>query len=130
MKIRLTVPFFSQRENNVIWADNYDQQVNGFSLGAIQYRSCNITCLTMILHYYSIIDLTPDQLLDRIRDKDDSIHSLEKIVDIIFYAIKKGKIIGTQGRGRPIYECNYNGKIQRIAITVSNNGFIVGANPN
>ena len=64
MKIQLNVPFFSQRENNVIWDDKYDQKVAGFPLGAIQYRSCNITCLTMILHYYSIIDLTPDQLLE------------------------------------------------------------------
>ena len=53
MKIQLNVPFFSQRENNVIWDDKYDQKVAGFPLGAIQYRSCNITCLTMILHYYS-----------------------------------------------------------------------------
>lgn len=76
MKIQLNVPFFSQRENNVIWDDKYDQNVAGFPLGAIQYRSCNITCLTMILHYYSIIDLTPDQLLERIRNKNDAIHSL------------------------------------------------------
>ncbi len=33
-----------------------DQGVKGFPRGGIQYRSCNITCLTMILHYYSIID--------------------------------------------------------------------------
>ena len=41
-----------------------DQGVKGFPRGGIQYRSCNITCLTMILHYYSIIDLTPDQLIE------------------------------------------------------------------
>ena len=41
-----------------------DQCVKGFPRGGIQYRSCNITCLTMILHYYSIIDLTPEQLLE------------------------------------------------------------------
>ena len=30
---------------------------------------------------------------------------------------------------RPIYEFTYNGTRQRVAITVSNNGYIVGANP-
>ena len=76
MKIQLNVPFFSQLENTVIWDDKEKPEVEGFPLGSIQYRSCNITCLTMILHYYSIIDLTPDQLLERIRNKNDSIHSL------------------------------------------------------
>lgn len=31
--------------------------------------------------------------------------------------------------GRPIYEFTYNGEIHKVAITVGNNGFIVGANP-
>ena len=41
------------------------------------------------------------------------------------------KIVGYQGRGtgRPIYEFTYNGEIHKVAITVGNNGFIVGANP-
>ena len=30
---------------------------------------------------------------------------------------------------RPIYEFTYNGEIHKVAITVGNNGFIVGANP-
>ena len=45
-------------------------------------------------------------------------------------AIKYGKIVEKQGRhGRPIYEFKYEGKIRRIAITVGDNGYIVGANP-
>ena len=49
----------------------------------------------------------------------------------IMSAIESGKIVGYQGRGtgRPIYEFVYNGEVCRIAITVSDNGFIVGANP-
>ena len=44
------------------------------------------------------------------------------------HAIKDGKVVGTQ-RTRPIYEVMYEGKLQRVAISISNNGFIVGANP-
>ena len=43
-------------------------------------------------------------------------------------AVHTGKIVGMQG-SRPIYEFTYNGTRQRVAITVSNNGYIVGANP-
>ncbi len=46
-------------------------------------------------------------------------------------AVTEGKIVGYQGRGtgRPIYEIEYNGKLQRVAVTVGDNGYIVGANP-
>ena len=46
-------------------------------------------------------------------------------------ALENGKIVGYQGRGtgRHIYEFTYNGEIHKVAITVGNNGFIVGANP-
>lgn len=46
-------------------------------------------------------------------------------------ALENGKIVGYQGRGtrRPMYEFTYNGEIYKVAITVGNNGFIVGANP-
>ncbi|MDP9789831.1 hemagglutinin repeat-containing protein [Agrobacterium tumefaciens] len=53
------------------------------------------------------------------------------IPDALFTALKDGKIIGYQGTGtgRPIYQYVYNGKTQNTAITVGDNGFIVGANP-
>ena len=54
--------------------------------------------------------------------------SSDKIPDFIMHAIKDGKVVGTQ-RTRPIYEVMYEGKLQRVAISISNNGFIVGANP-
>ena len=55
----------------------------------------------------------------------------EQIPDYVMNALENGKIVGYQGRGigRPIYEFIYNGEIQKIAITVGNNGFVVGANP-
>ncbi|MCL6750626.1 hypothetical protein KBT16_06375 [Nostoc sp. CCCryo 231-06] len=67
-------------------------------------------------------------------------HSLEfanqgiepsQIPDAIITAVTQGKIIGYQGRKktRTIYEINFNGKIQYICVTVSDNGYIVGANP-
>jgi hypothetical protein len=67
-------------------------------------------------------------------------HSLEfadqgiepnQIPDAIITAVIQGKIIGYQGRKktRTIYEVNFNGKIQYICVTVSDNGYIVGANP-
>lgn len=47
--------------------------------------------------------------------------------------IENGKIIGKQGKfnsqPRTIYEVNYNGKVVKVAITISDNGYIVGANP-
>ena len=52
----------------------------------------------------------------------------EEIPDFIIYTLKNGKRIDTQNT-RPIYEVIYKGTKQRIAISVSDNGFIVGANP-
>ena len=53
------------------------------------------------------------------------------IPDAIFTALRDGKIVDYQGQGmgRPVYEYSYKGKTQYTAITVSENGFIVGANP-
>ena len=55
----------------------------------------------------------------------------EQIPDYVMNALENGKIVGYQGRGtgRPIYEFTYNGEIHKVAITVGNNRFIVGANP-
>jgi len=56
--------------------------------------------------------------------------SEDQISDAVMTAITEGKVVGHQGKGRPIYEFQFNGQTQRIAVTTSNNGFIVGANPN
>ena len=45
-------------------------------------------------------------------------------------ALADGTRIGYQGKGtgRPIYEVLWHGRMMRVAITVSTNGYIVGAN--
>ncbi|MCL1976205.1 MAG: hypothetical protein FWG61_08605 [Firmicutes bacterium] len=51
----------------------------------------------------------------------------EKIPDFLIKAVSEGKVVGMQGT-RPIYEVVYNGQLQRVAITIGENGYIVGAN--
>lgn len=55
----------------------------------------------------------------------------EDIPKLLNKALTEWKIVVPQGEGsrRPIYETVFNGKTQRVAITVGDNGFIVGANP-
>lgn len=57
--------------------------------------------------------------------------SESQIPKVIFDTLQKGKIIGQQGKdgGRPIYEATVNGQKYKLAITVGDNGFVVGANP-
>lgn len=57
--------------------------------------------------------------------------SNDEIPQYLMTAVKYGEIVGYQGRGkgRPIYEFKYEGKKQRVAITIGSNGYIVGANP-
>jgi hypothetical protein len=43
-------------------------------------------------------------------------------------AVVNGNVVGTQGT-RLVYELQFAGKTHRIAVTVADNGFIVGANP-
>jgi len=50
-----------------------------------------------------------------------------EIPEYIITALKRGKIVDYQNT-RPIYEFIYKGKKRRVAITVGDNGFIVGAN--
>lgn len=55
------------------------------------------------------------------------------IPDYLLTAVSKGKIVGVQATTnatpRPIYEFLYNGDWHYVAITVGDNGYIVGANP-
>lgn len=52
----------------------------------------------------------------------------EVLPDFLISALVEGRVVGSQ-RGRPIYEVVFNGERYRAAITVGDNGFIVGANP-
>ena len=49
------------------------------------------------------------------------------IPKFIMQAILTGRKVGMQG-SRPIYETTFNGTTHRVAVTVGNNGFVVGAN--
>ena len=51
-----------------------------------------------------------------------------ELADYIMDALKNGELVGMQGT-REIYEVTYNGITRRVAITVSDNGFIIDANP-
>lgn len=53
-----------------------------------------------------------------------------RIPDVVMKAVTDGKIFGYQdtGTGRPIYETMIDGKKYNIAVTVGNNGYVVGAN--
>lgn len=53
----------------------------------------------------------------------------DKIVDVVFDALVKGRIAGFIGVDRPVYEVELDGRMRRIAITTGVNGYIVGANP-
>ena len=105
------------------------------------------------------VKVTPGNVVDAARRADGTIVFLEKgnpgaglehiligheqdfikagipaseIPDAVVQAAADGKIVGYQGGGptpRPIYEILIGGVKKRIAVTVSANGFIVGANP-
>jgi hypothetical protein len=51
----------------------------------------------------------------------------DQIPEFVTRAVTEGTQVGTQ-RTRPIYELTFNGKVYRVAVSVGNNGFIVGAN--
>lgn len=55
--------------------------------------------------------------------------SATEIPDLIIVALTHGTIVAYQSGNRPIYEVEFNGIIQAIAITVGENGYIVCANP-
>jgi filamentous hemagglutinin len=51
-----------------------------------------------------------------------------QIPDAVMEAVTRGRQVGMQGT-RPIFEVEFNGRIHRIAVQVSENGYVVGANP-
>ncbi|MHC5933873.1 hypothetical protein [Nostoc sp.] len=58
--------------------------------------------------------------------------SENEIPDAVMAAVTRGKFRGYQGTIEPrreIYEVIFNGQTQYIAVTVGDNGYIVGANP-
>ncbi len=53
----------------------------------------------------------------------------EDIVDSIFAAPTRGTPVGGSGQDRVVYEVVLHGEARRFAISVSTNGYIVGAHP-
>ncbi|MFJ5294849.1 ricin-type beta-trefoil lectin domain protein [Streptomyces sp. NPDC088348] len=56
---------------------------------------------------------------------------VEDIPALVKKALTEGTKVGYQGSGtgRPIFEVAFNGKTQRVAISVGDNGYVIGANP-
>jgi hypothetical protein len=61
---------------------------------------------------------------------DVGIHA-DQIPEAVMTAVTRGKIIGYQGKGpgRPVFDFVFNDTQHRMAVTIGDNGFIVGANP-
>ena len=56
--------------------------------------------------------------------------SEKQIPEMLFKALDDDNIVGYQGKGkgRPIYEFDYGGQTHKWAITIGDNGFVVGIN--
>ncbi len=50
------------------------------------------------------------------------------IVNVVFEAATHGKQVGMLGT-RTVYQILYKGEVKNIAVSVGENGYIVGANP-
>lgn len=87
--INLTVPFFSQRDNNYIWhyKREKDEEIKKKTLkkgspvtdsagneitSKIWDGCCNITCLAMILHYWGLTKETPNQMIEKVFSKTEA----------------------------------------------------------
>ena len=81
-KRNLAVPFFTQRDNTYIWQqisdeDKIDKNGNYIkqkdkSFGPqypMAWRSCNITSLCMLLHYWGLTEETPNQMIEKVYSK-------------------------------------------------------------
>lgn len=55
--------------------------------------------------------------------------SKEEIPDLIIKSATEGKEIGIQGKSRIIYQLEINQCIQYLSLEISNNGYVVSANP-
>lgn len=80
-KRNLAVPYFTQRDNTYIWQQRYKEDKYDLELPTkkieekdqpfgpkypMSWRTCNITSLCMILHYYGITNKTPEQMIEKV----------------------------------------------------------------
>lgn len=72
-KRNLAAPFFTQRNNTYIWQQRNedgtiwaDKNNNEDPKYPMAWRSCNITSLCMILHYWGLTQETQNQMMERV----------------------------------------------------------------
>ena len=66
-KRNLAVPFFTQRDNTYVWQQKNETTNVAFgSKYPMAWRTCNITSLCMILHYWGLTEETPNQMVENI----------------------------------------------------------------
>ena len=69
----LAVPFFTQRDNTYVWQQRNengtvwkDKDGKEGPKYPMAWRSCNITSLCMVLHYWGLTEESPDQMLEKV----------------------------------------------------------------
>ena len=81
----LAVPFFTQRDNTYVWQHlDEDNQPFGPKY-PMAWRTCNITSLCMVLHYFHITDKTPNEMIQ-------DVFSKKKITEEVVESGNKRKI--------------------------------------
>lgn len=67
----LAVPFFTQRDNTYVWQQLDDNNQSFGPKYPMAWRTCNITSLCMILHYWGLTKETPNQMIEKVFSKTD-----------------------------------------------------------
>ena len=115
---------------------NAEQLFKEMSEQGVKFTKENVIALEKMRDGRIIfLEDTPDKGLDHIWQRHGAQYDQKGIRRddmslLLMKAIREGNIIGYQGKGqgRPIYSVEFKGKTFQLAITVGNNGFIVGAN--
>ena len=94
-KRNLAVPFFTQRDNTYIWQQiDIDSNLKKGPKYPMAWRSCNITSLCMLLHYWGLTEETP--LNEREFAMQREIQELKKTNEIlkdalVFFVVDRKK---------------------------------------
>ena len=84
-KRNLAIPFFTQRDNTYIWQQKYEKdkfdsvtnkkvEIKDKPFGPkypMAWRTCNITSLCMLLHYWGLTQETPNQMITKVFGKKE-----------------------------------------------------------
>ena len=70
-KRNLAVPFFTQRDNTYVWQQLDDDNNPIGDKYPMAWRTCNITSLCMILHYWGLTKETPNQMIEKVFSKEE-----------------------------------------------------------